>query len=591
MMTGRSFLRTTTRRKARGACMASALAVSGCYSEEGLEELIEAGAQYASSSSTSSSGGEGSGPFSTVTTAAPMSSGGGGAGSGGAGAPDELPGEDPPPTISALSISPLAVTAAGPLTATVTHSADVVAVELWRGEAPWDPLSLKKLGETPPTSATTTTMTTQITNAPGEVGVFGFFVIVRDGGGLSGSSEVITVSVDLPASGSVAWEAAPTPAPALLAAGLAVRGRGGVTFAGGLAVATDKIDEGAATITKFGSSGLSSWTGEPATLVDGSLVSAIAADTLSEDVIASGYTTPTDWTLRRPWARRVRADGTPLGTLWLGNTGEQVEASTVLADGRVVLVGSKVQNPKKIQDAQVWILPGDLSSGVPVSLSWEHPAVGAEDPPRDEAFAVALSGSGDIVVAGETHAWKEGPKPYFMPRAFVLRLSPGGALLSSWVADATLGEHSGARGVSIDPKEGGILLAGWSQIVKGAATAPMLARLSDDGLIVDSWYDYAGVSADSSAIGLERSPSGQLVAGFTRFEDGRLGLEIRGASAGWMLIDEPQWRYTFSDALNEGARLSDLSIDESGFVHFAGWGSIEVNDKITYRAIAGKLHP
>lgn len=504
----------------------------------------------------------------------------GGAGSGvsaSASSGEGLP-DDPPPMISSFAVSPAKMSIAGPITIAVGHSEDVVAVEIWRGGV----LAF----EVDPTWAMATKTTLPIVHAPGDQGEVELHAVVRDAGGQTATSEVEVVLVDLPASGTLAWEKALPDGQESQA--LAVVALDQATALGGFWA--DANLNASATLGGLDAGGSPSWSAAE-DLPLGALTTALARWPSDGRLVVAGYTWDGAWQGSRPWARLFDADGTPVSALWQGEPTSVVHAAATLPDGRVALAGAVLTNIQPTRwDARVWILSAGLD-GVPVTVNWENDL---DNVPKgqlsDEARAVTLSKSGDIIVAGQTQAivFNDMNEVVAVPRAFVLRYSSGGTLIGSWIATDELGEQSAALGVSVDP-QGGLLLAGWSKTWLDAASRPLVARVDEDLILLDAWIDTSGPVGPSEARRLVRAPSGQLVIGLSRY-----GVGV-GTDVVILGIDDlasfgaPLWSHTFADPKYTDQRLLDLDVGEFGFIHFAGW---TFDDAAKHRRrLVGVLHP
>lgn len=559
------------------------LILAGCQIEVAASAVTEVNPIDEASST---SGGVGpSSTTGTVTTEATSGDGSGGgseaSGSSGASASvsggEELP-DDPPPTIASIAASPAKMSIAGPITIEVEHSEDVVAVEIWRGDA--------IAFEVEPTWETMTLATLPIVHAPGDEGAVSLHAVVRDAGGQTATSVVTSVVVELPPSGALAWEKVLPDGQESQALAVAALDQG--TVLGGYWA--DANLNASATLGGLDAGGSLSWSAAE-DLPAGAVTTAIARRSGDGRLIVAGYTWDGEWLGSRPWARIFDADGQPVSALWQGEPTSVVRAAAALPDGRVALAGAVLTGTQPTRwDARVWILGAGLD-GVPVVVSWENDL---DNVPKgllsDEAHAVTVSESGEILIAGvtETIVFNDMNEVVAVPRAFLVRYGSGGAVLDSWLATDELGEQSAALGVSVDP-QGGILLAGWSKSWLGVASRPFVARVGDDLALLDAWIDASGPVGPSEARRIVRAPSGQLVVGLSRFGVGF------GTDVVVLGIDElasfgaPLWSHTFADPSYTDQRLLDLDVGTFGFIHFAGW---TFDDGAKHRRrIVGVLHP
>ncbi|MBK8263820.1 MAG: hypothetical protein IPK80_21095 [Nannocystis sp.] len=473
---------------------------------------------------------------------------------------DELLPEDPPPTIISFEVKPTTVTAAGPLKFTTKHSADVVSVEIWRDD------QVLPLEKSTPWSANQTYQEHPITNAPGDEGEFLYKAIVLDAQGQIAISEPVVVKIELPEAGSVVFHETLEPDPALLIRATAIAQHSSATYIGSFAASIQ--DKKVIVDPQIRAHNNSS--GEVFAELKDLPKQAIlmAMKDVGPNFIAAGYTYENNWTEARPWAQ-ARVAPSIIDGAWMGAPGAHVEAVASLPDTRVVLVGTTFTGPNNNKDVQVWIGEWDLDNVTPV-LTWENMVdINPMNPAQDQAFAVAVTKDGAIVIAGETQVEHPVQLATNLPRAFVLRLSAEGEVGATWLAPKGLGTCSSALGMSLD-HDGGILVAGWSSSDLGAPRIPMLLRLNEELEFETSWFDISNTGPRTEARRVFRSPSGHLIAGLTFSGNGEDDLVILGADPLQKFI-EPLWTYTAPLVQGEHQHLRDLFVDRYGYVHAVGW--------------------
>lgn len=564
--------------------LAACLVGAGCQIETAASAVTEVNPIDGASSTSTGAGDEpgvttGSGTTAVTSSGSAdgESDGSGATGSGvsaSASSGEGLP-DDPPPTISSFAVSPAKMSLAGPITIDVGHSEDVVAVEIWRGGV----LAF----EVDPTWATATKTMLPIVHAPGDEGEVEIHAVVRDAGGQTATSEVEVVLVDLPASGTLAWERVLPDGQESQA--LAVVALDQATAIGGFWA--DANLNASATLGGLDAGGSLSWSAAD-DLPPGALTTALARRPSDGRLVVAGYTWDGAWQGSRPWARIFDPDGAPVSTLWQGEPTSVIHAAATLSDGRVALAGAVLTNTQPTRwDARVWILSAGLD-GVPVTVSWENPNSDLlQGEASDEVRSIAVTATSDLLIAGVTET-RPGANEPKVPRAFALRLSGSGMIVDEWVAPPELGQHSGALGIEADPL-GGVLVAGWSRTPPSPGSSPMLLHL-DGGLEVDAtWIDLGGPAGPSEARRLVRAPAGYLLAALSRYGAG-VGTDITIAAAdevAW--FSAPIWAHDFPDPFATDQLVTDLDVSEFGFIHFVGWtydGAAK-----HHKRIAGVLHP
>ena len=564
---------------------AVALSMTGCQIEAAVSAVTEV-RPFEESSSTAAGETTPGGSSEAATGASEGSDGSGGEGesegsgassgvSASAGDGEGLP-EDPPPTISSFKVSPGMMSVAGPISIEVAHSEDVVEVEIWRGGA----LAFAVA----PTWDTATMTTLPIVHAPGDEGEVLLHAVVRDASGQTATSAAASVMVELPASGSLAWEKALPDSQDSQALAVAAVDEG--TVLGGWSA--DANLNVSATLDGLDAGGSLSWSAS-GSLPAGALTMALAERLSDGRRIVAGSTWDGTWVKSRPWARLFDAEGGPTSALWLGEPTSVVHAAGALPDGRVVLAGAVLTSTQPaLWDARVWILGAELD-GLPVTVTWENSNSGLlKGEANDEARSLAVTAMGHVVIAGSTETFVVDDFDPKVPRAFVLRMSSTGKILDEWVAPPELGMQSGALGVAVDPL-GGILVAGWSRTPPTPGTSPMLLRLEDALEVSESWVDLGGPTGPSQARRLVRNPAGYLVAALNRYAVG-VGVDIEIAAANDVAsFAAPIWVHAFPDPFGTDQEVAALEVSRFGVIHFVGW-TYDNLDKHRKR-IVGVLHP
>jgi len=276
-------------------------------------------------------------------------------------------------------------------------------------------------------------------------------------------------------------------------------------------------------------------------------------------------------TLGGSWDAYVRKYSPEGDELWTSQFTNSISAGVLAVavdgTGNIVLVGH-VEGP----------LAGRTAAGLDDAFVRKLSPAGTElwttqfgSPSEDWAFAVATDGSGNIIVAGYTYGALPGQTNAGADDAFVRKLSPAGDAL--WTIQFGSRASDKASGVAVD-RSGNIIVAGYTYgALPGQTQAgdwdAFVRKLSPAG--TELWTRQFGSSAADPALGVAVDGSGNIiVAGHTT---GALpGQTLVGYGDAFVRKFSPEGTETWTVQFGcpASAEVLGMAVDGSGNIIVAG---------------------
>ena len=218
--------------------------------------------------------------------------------------------------------------------------------------------------------------------------------------------------------------------------------------------------------------------------------------------------------------------------------------------------------------------------------AWDNPKADWPGQFPDHALSVATTPDAALVIAGETRVEIDIviggvlTKKTFA-RAFAQRYSSTGTPDALWI-DNLWPDHSGARSITADPK-GSLVLTGWTSDQADSGKVPAAFHLDDN--LNDTGKQLEKIFFAGEAIAEAGGPSLEehVILGSNLEEDGESQIRISALLGG---DEDPLWAQTFTGP-NGVARLNDLTIDDRGYIYFAGFSDVANGGQM----LVGCLHP
>jgi VCBS repeat-containing protein len=341
----------------------------------------------------------------------------------------------------------------------------------------------------------------------------------------------------------------------------------------------------------------------PATLIwntfqgaAGSDLSQSVAVDASGNIYIAGYSSAT-------WGSPVRAfgsgndgyvakfdsSGNLLWNTFLGGTGttDQANGIAVDASGNVYVVGQANATwgtPVRAYAGGVDVFVAKLNASTG-ALTW-NTFLGAGSGTNDYGYGIAVDGSGNIYVDGDSNAsWGAPIRAYSSGSdAFVAKLTSAGAL--SWNTFLGGTGSDGANGIAVDAG-GNVYVGGFSSATWGTPARSygggfdmMAAKLSSAGAL--SWNTFMGSAGYEIAYGLALDGSGNLY--LSGYGDTTWGSPVQAYSGGY---DAIAVKISNSGALSWNTFMGDagsndlgggIALDGAGNLYLTGysqatWGS------------------
>jgi hypothetical protein len=514
--------------------LALVLLFGGCYDDSAFWALQQAGEGDSSSTSASSEPTSSSaGPLSTGTggsTSSDTTAEATGTGTAAGSSTGDTAADAPGPTVT-LEVDPPVLELAGPVDLLVEHSLDADHFELWDAVDDEAPRLTWLSGESPPSYVITQ-------GAPGSLR--SLTVRAYDSEGNAGDSNVATVELQLPGSGTPLWETEidlgnVTEARALTSASLA----------GDVRIFAGFHTDGTALAGRFTSTGDAQF--NVAVQPPLSISTGVA---LADDgwLLVAGGELINNKT--RGWVARVDTGQGTVDKIFTANLGDSVTglAYDRVAD-RIYLSGYAPGLGGPAPDARIWAISGE--GDLLWTKSWERPVDEDNDvgEPVDRGLGVALLDDGDPVLVGSTEFTPAGDTTQYW--AFVLRYSPDSTLTDAmtWVSEESV-KHAGASAVAADD-DNGLLVAGWTSTDIAERQATVWAF---DALLKPAEIYSQGPAGDWRSVAVARLRTGEIVnvVNVDIEDDDRHDFEVRALTSGFGAL----WTQPFPAEISRGAALT-----------------------------------
>lgn len=256
------------------------------------------------------------------------------------------------------------------------------------------------------------------------------------------------------------------------------------------------------------------------------------------DIITAGSTSSFGAGNADLWIMRLSANGDVKWQMTYGGTGDDEAYAVALApDGNIVVSGYTESFGAGDWDAWILRLSGNGN------VIWQKTYGGKK---TDEANAVAIAGNGDIVVAGDTSSFGAGASD-----AWVLRLDGDGNV--KW-AKAYGGKKDDYANAVALTSSGDIIVAGGTYSFGAGGKDLWVLKLDDKGNM--KWEKTYGEKHDDTANGVTVAPNGDiLIAGGTyRITSGTEAWVIRLGKNSGSEIEHPP----FKCGVGTEAKVSDV---------------------------------
>ena len=470
---------------------------------------------------------------------------------------------DPPPKIINFTAEPAAILQAAPVVLNAAFTSDVVAVDILDN------------GDTIATVAPLDFPYERMITSDKLDGKHAFQLRARTDADLATLSDERLVDVDVPEPGTLMWIASITdkgPAEATAV----------VAYQGGAIIGGYEASYGVPTaiVRRLDAGGTVLWTAVPA---DG--VGSVAALALRPDgtiVVVGNRQKAGTYAM---WMTVIDAQGNHQTPIREALPNEWATAATSDHLGNIYIAGYTF-NPKTIgkYDAKLWAY--DPQGNARWQRAWDNPKADWPGQFPDHALSVATTPDAALVIAGETRVEIDIviggvlTKKTFA-RAFAQRYSSTGTPDALWI-DNLWPDHSGARSITADPK-GSLVLTGWTSDQADSGKVPAAFHLDDN--LNDTGKQLEKIFFAGEAIAEAGGPSLEehVILGSNLEEDGESQIRISALLGG---DEDPLWAQTFTGP-NGVARLNDLTIDDRGYIYFAGFSDVANGGQM----LVGRLHP